>query len=151
MQVRAKILLDNRKTILNVPLRMRESWIQLAVPVFNLCICDSGVNPTVAYKSIMFTEVPNDPCLKCFYRCLAVKLKIMDAITGEFMEEQILRQVQGITPALFKKCNDKVKDEVDLCKKAFEGYMCIIHAAEQPVPQPEAYHPVTTETPIDRC
>ncbi|KAF5277083.1 hypothetical protein FQA39_LY06321 [Lamprigera yunnana] len=115
-----------------VSLYMRQSWVKMCAPYSNFCICESGVNPAVAYKSLMLTEVPSDPCLKCYYHCLLVKLNLIEATTGLLVEEEFLRQMEGVTPEIFKKCEKLTRYEVDLCKKSFDTYLCVVHATQKP-------------------
>ncbi|KAF5279787.1 hypothetical protein FQR65_LT03318 [Abscondita terminalis] len=123
-------------TTKEVPLYMRQSWIRVTEPMRAECICKTGVNPTLAFKSIMNTEIANDPCFKCYCQCLHVKLNLMEATTGNFVEKEWLRQVEGVTQQIFAKCNSETKDEVDLCKKSFDMYLCIIHNVEVPKSDP---------------
>ncbi|KAK4877452.1 hypothetical protein RN001_009958 [Aquatica leii] len=123
---------NSKSTLKEVPLYMRQSWLKVTDPIRTACICESGVNPTIALKSVLNTEVPNNPCLKCFFKCLAIKLNFMEATTGDFLKYELLRQVEGMTTEIFDKCNDKIKSEEDLCKKAFNMYMCLVHYVSEP-------------------
>ncbi|KAF5279794.1 hypothetical protein FQR65_LT03325 [Abscondita terminalis] len=120
------------RTTTEVPLYMRQSWFKMSDSILSACICESGANPTKVFKSIMNTEVASDPCLKCCYKCFATKLNFVDASTGEFHEKEMLRQIEGLTPEIFKKCNDEVKDEIDICEKVFGMYMCHVHSVSKP-------------------
>ncbi|KAF5279791.1 hypothetical protein FQR65_LT03322 [Abscondita terminalis] len=128
--ITVEIVLSNEPmlTVKKVPLHIRQSWLALFDPLLYKCICETGVNPTLAFKSIINTEVSSNACLKCFFKCLQIKLNIIDAITGEFQEKEMLRQVEGLTPDIFKKCKERTNDVVDLCKKAFDMYMCVVHS-----------------------
>ncbi|KAF5279793.1 hypothetical protein FQR65_LT03324 [Abscondita terminalis] len=119
-------------TAKEVPLYIRQSWVKMIDPILALCISESRGNPTNVFKSLMNTEVVNDSGLKCFYKCVALKLNFMEATTGEFQEKEMLRQIEGLTPEMYKKCNNQVKDEVDLCKKSFDMYMCQVHSLLKP-------------------
>ncbi|KAF5277084.1 hypothetical protein FQA39_LY06322 [Lamprigera yunnana] len=131
----------NQTKEMEVPLYVRESWVKLTQPILNACICESGADPTQAYRSLMFTELSNKPCLKRFYNCLQIKLNLIDASTGQFIEKEMLRQVEGATPAIYKKCEEVTKHEVDLYEKSFNLYMCLIHEIQKPVAShaPEKY------------
>ncbi|KAK4877447.1 hypothetical protein RN001_009953 [Aquatica leii] len=133
---------DYPLTTKEVPLYIRQSWINVTEPHRTPCICETKVKPTSAYKSMMFTEIPNDPCLKCYYKCLSIKLNLMEATTGNFVEKEFLRQIEGVTPEIFKRCNEKLKCEVDLCKKCFGMYLCIVHSVLVPKSHPpiDKYH-----------
>ncbi|KAF5277080.1 hypothetical protein FQA39_LY06318 [Lamprigera yunnana] len=120
-------------TVKLVPLHIRQSWLKTTLPILTFCISETRVDPTFAYKSIMQTEVPNDPHLKCFYRCLHTNLNLIEATTGEFIKEEFLRQIEGCTDQIFTECKKQTKDEPDLCKKSFDMYMCLVHALEEPV------------------
>ncbi|KAF5279786.1 hypothetical protein FQR65_LT03317 [Abscondita terminalis] len=125
-------LCNKPSTTKEVPLYIRQSWIKVNNPIRSACICESGVNPTMAFRSMMNTEITSDPCLKCYYKCLQIKLNLMEATTGEFVEKEYLRQLEGVTPEIFSKCNAQTKNEVDLCKKCFDMYLCIVHAVQVP-------------------
>ncbi|KAF5279798.1 hypothetical protein FQR65_LT03329 [Abscondita terminalis] len=146
----AQLAMSNepKLTVKKVPLYIRQSWLALFEPLFSKCICESKVDPTLAFRSIINTEVSSSPCLKCFFKCLYIKLNIMDATTGEFQEEEMLRQIEGMTTGIFKKCNGQTKHEVDLCKKSFDMYMCVVHSHSKPrwYPPPTTPQPYTTTT-----
>ncbi|KAF5279789.1 hypothetical protein FQR65_LT03320 [Abscondita terminalis] len=125
-------LCNKALTTKEVPLYIRQSWIKVSEPIRAACICETGVDPNLAFKSIMNTEIANNQCLMCHYKCLAIKLNLMEATTGEFVEKEVLRQSEGVTPEIFAKCNGQVKNEVDLCKKCFDFYLCIIHSVQVP-------------------
>ncbi|KAK4877448.1 hypothetical protein RN001_009954 [Aquatica leii] len=130
----AKLFLCNIDplTTKEVLLYIRQSWVKLSDPIRTAFISESGVNPTMAFKSMMNTEISNNPSLKCYYKCIGVKLNLMEATTGIFIENEFLRQVEGVTPKVFKKCNDKTKDIVDLRNKCFEMTLCIVHSVLVP-------------------
>ncbi|KAF5279788.1 hypothetical protein FQR65_LT03319 [Abscondita terminalis] len=119
-------------TAKEVPLYIRQSWVKVTEPMRAACICKTGVNPTMAYKSLMNTKIANNSCLKCYYNCLQIKLNLMEATTGNFVEKEWIRQIEGVTPQIFAKCNLQTKDEVDLCKKSFAMYLCIVHSVQVP-------------------
>ncbi|KAK4877451.1 hypothetical protein RN001_009957 [Aquatica leii] len=131
-------------TTKEVPLYIRQSWIKASEPYRSPCICESGVNPTAAFKSIMNTEVTNNPCLKCYYKCLFVKMNLMEQTTGALIEKEFVRQVEGCTSEVFKKCNEKTKNEIDLCKKSFDTYLCIVHILSKPK---SSHYPIKVTTP----
>ncbi|KAF5279797.1 hypothetical protein FQR65_LT03328 [Abscondita terminalis] len=144
--VTAQLVLSNKPnlTVKKVPLYIRQSWLALFEPHLSECICESKVNPILAFKSIINTEVSSNPCLKCFYKCLYFKLNIMDATNGEFIENEMYRQIDGLTTDIFKKCDIETKNEADLCKKSFDMYMCVVHALSKPEWKPSTITSTTT-------
>ncbi|KAF5279785.1 hypothetical protein FQR65_LT03316 [Abscondita terminalis] len=119
-------------TTKEVPLYIRQSWIKRTDSIRTACICESNAKPSDAYKLLMLTQVTNDPCLKCFIKCLKIKLNLMDATTGNLIEKEFIRQIEGVTPEIFKKCNEKVREEIDLCEKSFGMFLCVVHVLAVP-------------------
>ncbi|KAF5279792.1 hypothetical protein FQR65_LT03323 [Abscondita terminalis] len=133
-------------TTKEVPLYIRQSWVKTTDPIFNECLSESGVDPSEGYKSLKYVEVVNNPSLMCFYKCIAVKLNMIEATTGEFIKKEVLRQMEGATEEIFEKCNALTKNEVDLCKKCFDGYMCAVHHLLKPkLPYPHHEHEIPSE------
>ncbi|KAF5277082.1 hypothetical protein FQA39_LY06320 [Lamprigera yunnana] len=119
-------------TKVKVPLYIRQSWLKATSHIFTTCICSSGVNSTTAYNAIMFSDLIEDAYLKCFINCLNVNLNLMECTTGDFIEEEHYRLLEGCTPHIFKKCERRTRNFVDLCEKSFHMLMCIIESLGEP-------------------
>ncbi|KAF5271047.1 hypothetical protein FQR65_LT00466 [Abscondita terminalis] len=60
------------------------------------CICATGVEPELAYQWLYKYKLPNDPCLKCFLKCVAVGVYIYDN-DGTFHKDIMMNVMQDFT------------------------------------------------------
>ncbi|KAB0797004.1 hypothetical protein PPYR_11065 [Photinus pyralis] len=116
-----------------MPLEIRQAWLKAAEPDFSVCVASSGVDSIVAYNAIAKNEIPNDSALKCFLNCIQQRANLMNSV-GELLEDEFVRVLKGVTPAIAKKCVAQTQNETDICKKSFEMFLCMVYALGKPYP-----------------
>ncbi|KAF5295597.1 hypothetical protein FQR65_LT10400 [Abscondita terminalis] len=89
-------------------------------PYMSICICATGIKPSVAYNWLKKDEFVNDPCLGCFINCVGTKagLEIDDSDAFD-------RLVPDIDPVKISFCQNKTLDLVDPCKRSFVFSKCL--------------------------
>ncbi|KAF5307580.1 hypothetical protein FQR65_LT06798 [Abscondita terminalis] len=55
---------------LTVPEDVKNYWISQTVRYKSFCECQSGVDPALSDAVFKKLQYPNDPCLKCYLKCL---------------------------------------------------------------------------------
>ncbi|KAF5279795.1 hypothetical protein FQR65_LT03326 [Abscondita terminalis] len=118
-------------TFQEVPLHLRNSWVNVTEQYHTQCVCESGVNAFAAINSLAITQLSNDPHLKCYYKCLDINLLLLDPVTGSFVKSEFLRYA-GITSEIFDKCSGQTESMKDLCAKSFYMYLCVVHSVIEP-------------------
>ncbi|KAK4877036.1 hypothetical protein RN001_009542 [Aquatica leii] len=109
----------------NIPQDIQNNWIQVASPYYSKCICASGADITAAENILGKLIYPNDPCLKCFTKCIEVELGLMLS-DGTVVPEAWVRQVAAITPEIAEKCVNNTIDISDTCEKAYDYSQCLV-------------------------
>ncbi|KAF5307518.1 hypothetical protein FQR65_LT06873 [Abscondita terminalis] len=104
----------------------KQSWYELAAPFFTECACITDVPLDLAYRLFFNTELPDNSCLKCFIKCIAEKTFLIDLRTGEWIEQEMVRQIEGITPDRASNCYNITHQEIDPCQKAYKIVYCIV-------------------------
>ncbi|KAF5307517.1 hypothetical protein FQR65_LT06872 [Abscondita terminalis] len=119
------LLADNVLSKLTIPNNLKVSWLKLVSPYYTECACTTGVRLDRAKRLFAEIELPDDPCLKCFIKCLAAKLSILIEATNEWVGAEILRKVAGMTPLSTSNCNNRTKGIEDTCEMAYQMAWCI--------------------------
>ncbi|KAF5279796.1 hypothetical protein FQR65_LT03327 [Abscondita terminalis] len=115
-----------------IPQYIRQSWLNKTRRYHTECVCKTGVDPLTAFDSIAITQLSNDFCLRCYLKCLDIKLMVLDPFTGTFVKEEFI-QFAGVTSEIFDKCSGQTEQTKDLCAKSFYMYLCIVHSLMKPV------------------
>ncbi|KAK4883849.1 hypothetical protein RN001_000120 [Aquatica leii] len=111
-----------------IPSNITDAWLALVNPFFSECICQTGVKPDVALRAFTHTDLVDDACLKCFLKCLGIKLNIINLATGAVDENMLASKIVGVTPAIASYCNDLSKNQTDSCQRTYEGVVCLAFA-----------------------
>ncbi|KAK4877035.1 hypothetical protein RN001_009541 [Aquatica leii] len=109
----------------NIPHDIQDSWIQVATPHYSKCMCASGADITAAENILGKLLYPNDPCLKCFAKCIEIELGLMLS-DGTVVPEAWVSEVAAITPEIAERCVNDTIDILDTCEKAYDYSQCIV-------------------------
>lgn len=90
-------------------------------PYLNECMCQSGLKPHLLNGYIKYGEIPEEPCWKCFMRCIAFKLEVFSS-TGEVNVQRWVDLFEYFDRSLAEKCSNF--QELDLCEKAYLMHKC---------------------------
>ncbi|KAF5281428.1 hypothetical protein FQR65_LT14699 [Abscondita terminalis] len=94
------------------------------LPFASECICSSGVDPAKAYGYIYDFKYPEDPCFKCFVKCMLTKVGFF-ASDGEPVRNPALDPTTQITQRAHDICTNETNNIVDLCDKVYKHSKCI--------------------------
>ncbi|XP_031348643.1 uncharacterized protein LOC116174793 [Photinus pyralis] len=118
-------LLVSFATAQRVPKHLEEAWDAVTKPFKEECIAKTGVNSVYADRLFLYSEYLDDRALKCYLACLGKNMGILNA-SDEWVKDEFIRQVAGITPAMFESCMDETKFENDVCEKSMTMAKCIV-------------------------
>ncbi|KAF5307519.1 hypothetical protein FQR65_LT06874 [Abscondita terminalis] len=127
------LFVHNVLSKLVVPDNIKKSWFDLSEPHFTECACITGVSLTRANRFFTKSELPDDPRLKCFFKCLVIKLSILNEATNEWDETEIINKVAGVTPFIYSNCNNSTDKIKDLYERVFQMTMCLVLQISVPV------------------
>ncbi|KAK4885608.1 hypothetical protein RN001_001879 [Aquatica leii] len=108
----ANYFLENRSKVISV--------------YINECMCATGVNNVMVQKWRDRGEFTNDPCFKCFVRCVAIKVGFVDSM-GSFSCNTMIKKLE-VTPEIVNKCVGDNNKVVDLCEQVYKIEFCIVNA-----------------------
>ncbi|KAF5269912.1 hypothetical protein FQR65_LT05711 [Abscondita terminalis] len=111
----------------NIPQTVRERWIRDTAPYNTECICASGADATKAINVLTKLEYPNDPCVKCFLKCIQIKMGLMQS-GGTIVPEAWVNVVAGVTTEIAIKCTNESSGVLDACQKAYDWAICLTKA-----------------------
>lgn len=101
-------------------------------PVTASCLAESGMEPRLIQDLINKGEYPEDRKLKCYLRCVYLKLKMLNE-RAEINEQQVKKNVgvddEKIKDEVYHRCK-KVKG-ADLCEVAFNLSKCTYRTVEE--------------------
>ncbi|KAF5269917.1 hypothetical protein FQR65_LT05716 [Abscondita terminalis] len=120
------ILLVTSATALDVivPQSIQESWIRGASHDYSECLCATGADIIKGPNILKKLEYPNDPCLKCFMKCLEMKVDLILS-DGTIMPETWVLKVAGVTLEIAYKCTNETIHMLDACEKSYEMSKCV--------------------------
>ncbi|KAF5307625.1 hypothetical protein FQR65_LT06781 [Abscondita terminalis] len=103
----------------------RELREKVMSPYLNECMCAIDVNEVLVQRWFLYAEFPNDPCFKCFLKCVGTKVGFIDE-NGIFSVETVIRTYHA-PPELVKKCSEDYKDILDTCEAAYKLAYCVVY------------------------
>ncbi|KAF5269920.1 hypothetical protein FQR65_LT05719 [Abscondita terminalis] len=116
----ALLLLSTTKALSHsIPIELQLRWIEVTKPYFSTCMCATGVDQTKAINLLAKLELPNDPCLKCFGKCLMVSLGMMTS-DGVIIPEAAVVPLQ-----IAQKCTNDTLSISDSCEKSYAFGECL--------------------------
>ncbi|KAK4881342.1 hypothetical protein RN001_004661 [Aquatica leii] len=96
-------------------------------PYVSECLCAYQEEPIFAENWIEQIKFVDQPCFKCFIRCVAIKVGYAFS-DGTANIPVIFQKIPYITMDIINNCNSITKNELDLCEKAYKYSKCIINA-----------------------
>ncbi|KAF5282733.1 hypothetical protein FQR65_LT02730 [Abscondita terminalis] len=96
-------------------------------PFISECICATGVNPSFVISMLTNLDFPNDACFKCFLKCLANKLNLLNP-DGTLYVSAFLKIVPGASAAINVACTNQTIKILDLCEKIWTYTRCFVSA-----------------------
>ncbi|KAF5269913.1 hypothetical protein FQR65_LT05712 [Abscondita terminalis] len=111
----------------NVPQPIRDRWIRDTSPYNSECICATGAETTAAVNVLKELKFPNDPCLKCFIKCIQIKMGLMRS-DGTIVPGAWVNVVAGVTTEIAIKCTNESSSVLDACQKAYDWSICLRNA-----------------------
>ncbi|KAF5269919.1 hypothetical protein FQR65_LT05718 [Abscondita terminalis] len=118
------VLLSTNVFAYNVPKEMQLYWIEISKPYYSSCMCATGADQTRAINFLGKLEFTEDPCLKCFAKCIMLKLGIMTS-NGVIIPE-IWAEVTASPLEFVKKCTNESSSVPDECEKTFVFGKCLL-------------------------
>ncbi|XP_031346262.1 uncharacterized protein LOC116173122 [Photinus pyralis] len=106
-----------------VPTATQQAWDTFTKPFSAECVAETGVKQEYADRLYLYGEYPEDHALKCYVKCISERLGILNAASGEWILDMVLR-IPGITSEIFGTCNDETKADPDVCSKSFAVLKC---------------------------
>ncbi|KAB0797001.1 hypothetical protein PPYR_11062 [Photinus pyralis] len=116
-----------------VPKYIRVAWYRSALPFADECICRTGVLARYATNVFLNADYPSDSCLKCYVRCIYIRLHYMNSSNGTWNADEISRTMKGMTPKITENCIKRTRNIVDDCEKAFQLFLCAVYALQKVV------------------
>ncbi|KAK4883841.1 hypothetical protein RN001_000112 [Aquatica leii] len=129
-----KLNLIDPATGKDVPSFIKLKWDNTTFPFQEECVCDSEVDPKLAYRAFIHSEYPDEACFRCYLLCLFLNLRMIDSQTGFWKEDVVLNKIYGTTPEIVSWCSYVSNNNTDLCDKAFQLHLCIFVRLLQEVP-----------------
>ncbi|KAF2890164.1 hypothetical protein ILUMI_16009 [Ignelater luminosus] len=110
---------------------LRDVSKETIAPYIDECLRQSGLNPQIEYEYHKYGRMSEDPCWKCFLKCLAFKLEIVSS-TGDVNIQRWIELFPHLNLPLAEKCSSF--KEPDLYQKAYLMLKCVYDefAAEYP-------------------
>lgn len=109
-----------------------KKWLSMLEPFKRDCIAETKVNPEYPDRIVLHGEYPEDRKLKCYVKCMSMKMGVLDA-NGEVVEEIFRKYLNvdddEIAKSVSKKCLNE--NSTDLCEKAFRISKCSYKAAQE--------------------
>ncbi|KAF2901126.1 hypothetical protein ILUMI_05060 [Ignelater luminosus] len=102
---------------------IRRLWRRIAGPFESECIRNTSVQLSTVDEFHEYGALPDDPDLKCYFRCAGSKLQILNS-AGGINVEKMAQIVDYVDPALAQKCSKIVKHP-DPCQKAYLLVRCL--------------------------
>ncbi|KAF5307624.1 hypothetical protein FQR65_LT06780 [Abscondita terminalis] len=102
-------------------LELRENVMS---PYINECICATKVKEILVQKWFTLGEFTNDPCLKCFVKCMSIKVGFIDEMGTPSVNTAVTKY--HAPPELIKKCIDNNKNILDICEKSYRIGQCVV-------------------------
>ncbi|KAK4887731.1 hypothetical protein RN001_004002 [Aquatica leii] len=100
------------------PQSIRIEWNKFDEYAVTKCMCESGVMPDLVQKMIKNSEYTNDPCFKCYLKCLISERGLMDA-NGNYIVDALVLHMANITSAVAQLCVNTSITVQDPCQKAY--------------------------------
>ncbi|KAF5269921.1 hypothetical protein FQR65_LT05720 [Abscondita terminalis] len=113
------LLVSTNALSLNIPIELRLRWIEITEPYHSMCICATGVDQTKAINFLAKLELPEDPCVKCFAKCLMISLGMMSS-DGVIIPEAVAAPLE-----IAQKCSNETLDVLDACEKSYAFGKCL--------------------------
>ncbi|KAF5271046.1 hypothetical protein FQR65_LT00465 [Abscondita terminalis] len=88
------------------------------------CICATGVKPELADQWLHNCKFTNDPCFKCFLKCVTVGVYIFDN-DGTFHKDVMMELIPDFNEAELDACANETLYIKDPCEKVYEFGVCI--------------------------
>lgn len=102
-----------------------DDWRDNMAPHYDFCQKQAPVAPHILYKAFKYCDFTNDPCLKCHLKCYGFRLQILRE-NGEINLSNLRKNLGGFTEKQATSCANKVRHLVDLCKKMFALFVCLV-------------------------
>ncbi|KAK5642785.1 hypothetical protein RI129_008952 [Pyrocoelia pectoralis] len=98
----------------------------LTEPFKEECIKETGVDITYANRVFLYSEYPEDEPLKCYIKCISMRMNILNGSSGKWEKSEVIQQVSGITSESYQNCNDETEAESNLCQNSFDMSKCFV-------------------------
>ncbi|KAF2893901.1 hypothetical protein ILUMI_12267 [Ignelater luminosus] len=85
------------------------------------CLYETGLNPKILDEYYMYGNISEDPCWKCYIRCISFRLRIINS-AGDVNVQRWADHFEYFNYAEAEKCSKF--DEPDLCHKAYLMLKC---------------------------
>ncbi|KAF5269918.1 hypothetical protein FQR65_LT05717 [Abscondita terminalis] len=119
----AFVLLSTKAFSYSVPKEIQMLWIKTSTPYYSTCMCETGVDQTKAINLLGKLELPEDPCVKCFGKCLMVRVGIMSS-DGTIIPKA-WAEIAGVPLQISQKCYNDTSTFLDSCEKAYAFGKCM--------------------------
>ncbi|KAK4873071.1 hypothetical protein RN001_015100 [Aquatica leii] len=98
---------------------------QVIAPFISECMCSTKVDPFLIddwYNKGIFV---NNPCFKCFVKCIGQKINFMNS-DGSYRNNEIIKSYHA-SLELARNCTLKVTNVTDLCEKGYIHAQCVVN------------------------
>lgn len=103
-------------------------WRQPVAAFQTECMCETGVKQEILDEFYKYRQMPDDPCFKCFLKCLGSKIQVYTS-TGNLDVKRWSELFAYLTLPLAEKCANIV--EPDVCQKAYLLVKCVNDALSE--------------------
>lgn len=101
---------------------IRSVWERKVAPVKNECVLRSGVKEEVVDEFYKYGLLPDDPTLKCYFRCNAIEFQTINS-AGEINAKIVADNFDYVNYQLAQKCASII--EPDSCEKVYRFLKCL--------------------------
>ncbi|KAF5290666.1 hypothetical protein FQR65_LT01956 [Abscondita terminalis] len=116
--------------VAQIPQSTLVGFAQVVAPFESECICETHVDPLLIKKWIFEHSFPQDPCFKCYIKCVFRRINLIN-FDGTFSLEEnsnLNNYVPGRTPEITIPCITQTSNITDVCEKAYEFSLCVQNA-----------------------
>ncbi|KAB0796977.1 hypothetical protein PPYR_11038 [Photinus pyralis] len=113
------------------PKHIQAAWERVTFPFKKECVTETGIAQGLADRLFLHSEYPEHDPLKCYIKCVSGRMGILDVSKGEWILDEFLRQVAGLTPSIYAACKEETKAAPNVCEISYGMYKCVVgHVSE---------------------